>query len=326
MASLIGKRVFTGIRCHVAPARLPVYRIIHSTAMVQKKKSKVVIEDLFGEDAFAEPDLVKEEVKEAASPTPQLQPEASTEAGKASGSKTKVKATLEPKERLARFNKQIAFMTPRLGRKPSVKTSKVRKNTWLTALQLASTEEQMRELVGLLPLWKEMGIQLKPYFAEKFVRRCQEIGCQPLALEVFGNFAKYNVALTLGAAQYLIHSLHVLYPMNDLLVAASLFPVYNLPPISDDLVCASMFAAACIKHDTPQSRQVVEMLLPHIKTMLEKVDLSQAASLESKQKNKWVSWSLRKVNKAVTKQTGSPFVRPEQIPIDISVTGTVAQP
>ena len=106
-----------------------------------------------------------------------------------------------------------------------------------------------------------------------FPGRCEQLGCQPLALEVFGNYAKYSIILTPNAGRWLIHSIHVLHPLKDLLTAASLFSVYNIS-LAEDLVSASMFTAACFKHDTPQSRAVANFLLLKIKTMAEKKRLT----------------------------------------------------
>lgn len=144
-----------------------------------------------------------------------------------------------------------------------------------------------------------------------FSGRCEQLGCQPLALEVFGNYAKYSITLTPNAGRWLIHSIHVLHPLKDLLTAASLFSVYNIS-LAEDLVSASMFTAACFKHDTPQSRAVANFLLPKLKTMVEEKKLTMPVSdvtdVEMKRQLKWVDWSLRKINKFVKKSSGEPLV------------------
>ena len=142
-----------------------------------------------------------------------------------------------------------------------------------------------------------------------FSGRCEQLGCQALALEVFGNYAKYNLTLTPNAGRWLIHSIHVLHPLEDLLVAASLFSIYNIS-LAEDLVSASMFTAACFKHDTPQSRALANFLLPKIKMMLEekKKLTTPVRDVEIKRQLKWVDWSLRKINKFVKKSAGEPLV------------------
>ena len=141
-----------------------------------------------------------------------------------------------------------------------------------------------------------------------FPGRCEQLGCQPLALEVFGNYAKYSIILTPNAGRWLIHSIHVLHPLKDLLTAASLFSVYNIS-LAEDLVSASMFTAACLKHDTPQSRAVANFLLPKLKTMVEEKKLTTPVSdVEMKRQLKWVDWSLKKINKFVKKSSGEPLI------------------
>lgn len=166
-----------------------------------------------------------------------------------------------------------------------------------------------------------------------FLGRCEQLGCQPLALEVFGNYAKYNVALTPNAGRWLIHSIHVLYPLKDLLIAASLFSIYNIL-LTEDLVSASMFAAACFKHDTPQSRAVANLLLPEIKRMVEekekKLTLTMPVSggddVERKRQLKWVDWSLMKINKFVKKASGEPLVVLPAVKVQVQVEASVVQP
>ena len=141
-----------------------------------------------------------------------------------------------------------------------------------------------------------------------FSGRCEQLGCQALALEVFGNYAIYNITLTQNAGRWLIHSVHVLHPLKDLLIAASLFSVYNIS-LAEDLVSASMFTAACLKHDTPQSRALANHLSPKIKTMVEEKKLTTSVSdVEMKRQLKWVDWSLRKINKFVKKSSGEQLV------------------
>lgn len=165
---------------------------------------------------------------------------------------------------------------------------------------------------------------LSKLFSHWFSGRCEKLSCQHLALEVFGDYAKYNITLTPDAGRWLIHSVHVLHPLKDLIIAASLFSVYNLS-LADDLVSASMIAAACFKHDTPQSRAVANFLLPKIKTMVEKekkkLTTTPVSEVEMKRQLKWVDWSLKKINKFVKKSSGEPFVPlPAVLPVRASVT------
>ena len=138
--------------------------------------------------------------------------------------------------------------------------------------------------------------------------RCEQLGCQHLALEVFGNYAKYNITLTPNAGRWLIHSIHVLHPLEDLLIAASLFSIYNLS-LAEDLVSASMVTAACFKHDTAHSRAVANSLVPGIKKMVVERRLTTPVSdVEKNRQLKWVDWSLKKINRFVKKSSGGPLV------------------
>lgn len=98
-----------------------------------------------------------------------------------------------------------------------------------------------------------------------------------------------------------------------------LFTAYDLPPISEDLPTASMVAAACYKNGTPEALDVAHSLRPHIRKIIKHTKLSQARDLEERKKNKWVSWSLQKVNKAAKRLGEEPFALPDQIPLKIKV-------
>jgi len=289
-------------------------RAIHSTSVVHKKAPKVDIEDLFGDETAFEPDLFAEPentITQNDSTTNAKGSSTSTDPiveGSSTTAKRHVSAPSDPFKRSALLNKHINFMKPRLGSSPSKKLPEIRSRTWLTLIQLAKNGEDMTKIVDLIPMLHEGGGALPTLFAEEFVRRCEQLGCQAHALEVFGNYAKYNITLTQNTGRWLIHSVHVLHPLKDLLIAASLFSVYNIS-LAEDLVSASMFTAACFKHDTPQSRALADHLLPKIKTMVEEKKLTTPVSdVEMKRQLKWVDWSLKKINKFVKKSSGEPLV------------------
>ena len=310
-----------------------------NSKIVHKKAPKVDIEDLFGDETAFEPDLFADPentITQNDATTNAKGSSTSTDPiveGSSSTAKRHVSAPSDPFKRSALLNKHINFMKPRLGSSPSKKYPKIRSRTWLTLIQLAKNGEDMTKVVDLIPMLHEGDGALPTLFAEEFVRewwipihftiktishlqhtlilfsgRCEQLRCQALALEVFGNYAKYNITLTPTAGRWLIHSVHVLHPLKDLLIAASLFSVYNIS-LAEDLVSASMFTAACFKHDTPQSRALANHLLPKIKTMVEEKKLTTPVSdVEMKRQLKWVDWSLRKINKFVKKSSGEPLV------------------
>lgn len=72
--------------------------------------------------------------------------------------------------RLERLNKLLSFVERRIGRKPAVETPLVRKRSWLTMLDLAANEEEMKRVVELFPKYKESESEFPDCFAEAFVR------------------------------------------------------------------------------------------------------------------------------------------------------------
>ena len=149
------------------------------------------------------------------------------------------------------------------------------------------------------------------------IGRCQELQCQQVALDVFGNFAKYGVPLDIEAARWLLHSIYIQRPLEDVLIVTALYPIYKLPPVSEDLVSASLLAAACYNSGTPESIKAADALQPKIQAMLGKIQLNTAPNHETRKLNKWVSWALRKVNTArVEKQ---PFVTQDKLPLKITL-------
>lgn len=48
----------------------------------------------------------------------------------------------------------------------------------------------------------------------------------------------------------------------------ALYPAYNLPPISTDLVSSAMLAAACLQQESKQSKVLLDVLLPSIRNLL----------------------------------------------------------
>ncbi|KAF8811637.1 hypothetical protein BYT27DRAFT_7336091 [Phlegmacium glaucopus] len=308
MASLIFKHSINNLKRFPCGSSLSGRRAIHFTSVVHKKKAKVDIDDLFGDEATFEHDLFAESTVEKTVGTAEAEGTSTAQIKRSSTTKRHVSAPSKSFKRSAMINKHIAFMQPRLGSSPSKTQPKIRSRTWLTMMQLAKDGEDMRKVVDLIPKLHEGGGALPGLFAEEFVRRCEQLGCQPLALEVFGNYAKYNITLTPNAGRWLIHSIHVNYPFSDLLIAASLFSVYDIS-LAEDLVSLSMITAACLKHNTPQSKAMADLLLPKIKRMAKEKKLTTPLSdVEMKRQLKWVDWSLTKINKFVKKASGEPLV------------------
>ncbi|KJA21579.1 hypothetical protein HYPSUDRAFT_202919 [Hypholoma sublateritium FD-334 SS-4] len=322
MASIVARHAFGSLR-RGRIAQLP--RSIHSTPVALKKKSKVDIDDLFGDDAAVEEDLIQTpSPTKAASTAPSTS--ASPPTSQSTEAKAPVKATrvkLEPAVRQQRFDEQVKYIEARIGRAPTIKDERVRKRHFLMLLDLAQSEKDVRKVVELVPRFKEAGGVLIGSFAKELARRCQELQCQQVALDVFGNFAKYDVPLDIEAARWLLHSVYIKRPLEDVLIVSALYPIYNLPPISTDLVSASLLAAACYKAGTPESIKAADALQPNIQAMLRKVQLRKAPDHETRKLNKWVSWALRKVNSA--RADKEPFVAQNALPLKIELLSSKAE-
>lgn len=138
------------------------------TPTVQKKKSKVEIEDLFAEDAHVE-ELVKPSVP-SATPIASTSTLNTTSLPSETPTHQPKKKRLSPEKRLERFNKLSEFVAPRLGRRPHVAAPLVRNSAWVNLVGLAANEEQLSKVVDMLPGWKESGRQFDETFSELFVR------------------------------------------------------------------------------------------------------------------------------------------------------------
>jgi len=157
------------------------------------------------------------------------------------------KKRLSPENRLLKFTALYDFVTPRLGCRPVIKTPQVRNSAWIHLMGLANNEEMLTKVAELFPKWKDSRREFGPEVGEAFVRRCEELTCPQLALQVFGDHSKYSLPLSLPAARHLLHSLHSKHPIQDTIAAASLYGVYKLPPVSTDLISCSLLASACLK-------------------------------------------------------------------------------
>jgi hypothetical protein len=139
--------------------------------------------------------------------------------------------------------------------------------------------------------------------------RCEQLSCPLLALDVFGDYAKYNLKLTLPGARQLLHSLHVEHPLDRVIAASALYSVYSLTPISRDLISCSMLVSACFKHNSDDSLIVAKSLLPHLHSMLNRTKPPPENSAPPKKSvdktDAWLQWTLKKIDKALSIQNNS---------------------
>jgi len=279
-------------------------RGIHQSPVALKKKGQHVAED----DPFADEDSLfgssegEELFSTAGEPARQ---ETSPTARVAQGK-------LNPETRLARFDELLKFVGDRVGLKPVTTKLQVRNTAWQHLFDLATTKEQMEQVVELFPKWRDSRRVFTEKCAEAFVRRCEELKCPTLALKVFSNHTKYGFDLSsIQAGRHLLHSLHVEHPIQETITLAALYKVYNLPAISSDLISCAMLTSACFKEGSEQSLVVAKAMVPSLREMLEKTDAKEWALVEKGQPERarlevkekaWLAWTLAKIEKALSKQ------------------------
>lgn len=288
---------------------------------VQKKKSNVVIEDLFTE--AHEDELIKAKPSTAFTPIV-----ASTSAGQKPEASRSQKKKLSPEAREERFNQIHGFVTPRLGRKPIEALPQVRKSAWIHLVGLATSEAQLQKVAEMFPGWHDSGHQFDAAFSELFIRkyssatvpmllkchplitfsgRCEELACPDIALKIFGDYRRYNVKLTLPGARQLLHSFHTKGTIDKVLTVSALYEVYGLPPIAQDLVSCAMLVSACYKHGSKASLNVANALVPHLEQMLTRTKpMDGPATEKPRDKSQaWLKWTLKKIDKALFVRDGS---------------------
>ncbi|KIL64767.1 hypothetical protein M378DRAFT_162921 [Amanita muscaria Koide BX008] len=308
-ASFIAKRSLASLRLQHG---FFTTRCLHNTPAVYKKKSTVGIDDLFFDESSG--NLFEDEVSTSMSTKQSSAPSASVPASLTSDiTSTPKKKRLTYEERQTRYDELLAFVKPRLGRNPEVKPVKphIRNSAWLQLVSLAETERQLQEIAELFPAWKDSGRELNATFSELFVRRCEELSCPKVAINVFGDYAKYNLKLTLPAARQLLHSVHLTEP-REAYGMALLYSMYNLPEISKDLVSFSMLLTALFKENSKESTRLAKRFVPNLKQLVVGSGKNQQQQEEpvgttSGQKEKWntwLKWSLKKVDKALFVQNG----------------------
>ncbi|KAK0192484.1 hypothetical protein F5146DRAFT_999672 [Armillaria mellea] len=217
---------------------------------------------------------------------------------------------MDVSRRAAEYTSLYDFVSPRLQEQnrpdfwhpPYVKVASFNR-----LMDLATTAEQLSSLVDLIPSWaKYHGRGMKNSTADVFVRRCDDLKCPQLALKVFGNFPLYQVKLTRPGAQQLLYTLHrTSAPLEDLLLTAAFFPIYQLGPLENDIVSLSILAAASVKagkHDLETA------LLTRIHKSLGIKEGSNGVRVEGTDlRTKWVMWHLREIDMGLEKRDGRPL-------------------
>jgi hypothetical protein len=78
--------------------------------------------------------------------------------------------------------------------------------------------------------------------------------------------------LTLPAARRLLYALHEERKLSDVVTLAALFPLYNLPPLSSDIISFALLLSACCREahvsGSEHAWTVAATLLPPFKQLL----------------------------------------------------------
>jgi hypothetical protein len=102
-----------------------------------------------------------------------------------------------------------------------------------------------------------------------------------------------------------MHSLHVDHPISSSITLVALYKVYNLPPVSTDLVSAAMLASACFKNNTKHSNVIARALVPSLKNMIAEtppIPLPPKGAERAKNKETaWLARTLFKIEKTLQK-------------------------
>jgi hypothetical protein len=129
-----------------------------------------------------------------------------------------------------------------------------------------------------------------------------------IAIEVFGNYAKYNIPLTLAGARKLLHATYDTQPLIVPVTISSFFPVYRLPRVENDLSCCSMLLSACLNDGSAKAMVIAENLTASLKFILTKVEPLPIPKTQEKGDDMprvWTSWALRKIEEKLSSHEGS---------------------
>ncbi|TFK46003.1 hypothetical protein OE88DRAFT_1739811 [Heliocybe sulcata] len=344
MASILLRTAQTGQRWSCT--RVFAQRSIHSSLPVYKKKKKVVVDDLFPEEAedSSSGDLFDFDAPASNSSTSASVLKASTDTA-AQTSATKARKKLSPEERLKRFDELLAYVSDHIGRRPPAgKTpEQVRNSAWLHLFGLATTPDQIQQIVALFPRWVEGKRTFSPLISEAFIRRCEELHCPLIALDVFSDFQKHSMPLltspTSNRAIYqFLHSFQQDHDVSKVVQASALFGPYKLPPATSDIVTCALLTSACLRDarkqqlqlqkekvarqtKAPHSLVVALNLIPALQRLVKQTEpLPIPTTGMEKERNKervWLKWALARIEHWLPHLTeGRSFHGVEPIPVE----------
>ncbi|KZT28668.1 hypothetical protein NEOLEDRAFT_1239224 [Neolentinus lepideus HHB14362 ss-1] len=320
MASILLRAAQTGQRW--SAMNVVVQRSIHSSSPVYKKKQKVVIDDLFPDDegnSSKSGDLFDFDASTSTPSTSASPLKASTSAQALT--RTTQHKKLSPEERLKRFDELLAYVSDHVGKNPPAGKfpEQIRNSAWVHLFGLAKTPEQIQRIVELFPRWVEGDRTFSSRIAEAFIRRCEELHCPLIALDVFSDFQKHSMPLPSSpsskpAIHQFLHSLQQEHPVSKVVQAAALFGPYKLPPATSDLVSCAMLTSACLRDarklqlqlekgekDTkaPPSLVVALNLMPALQRLVkatEPLPIPTGGMEKERAKERiWLKWALARI-------------------------------
>ncbi|KAJ2922693.1 hypothetical protein H1R20_g14397, partial [Candolleomyces eurysporus] len=280
-----------------AQSRLAVQtRSIHvSSPVLKKKQQNVDFDNLFDDMEIVDKSLPKQTGAPAKA---KGKAQAGAKPAPTSSGRTRKTTKLSVDERTAKFDSIAEFVKTRTARNLQETRPAVRDSAWLQMLQLATSEEELKRVVELMPAWKEGsgGRVFTSTYSEAFVRRCQELDHPLLALQVFGDYARYNLNLTLPAARHLLYSLQT-QPIDKLMTASALYGLYNLPAAAQDYVSCAIIVDACLRHNSADSNRIADALLPHLRQLQATTEVNTEDTYH--RENVWVQKAMESVEKAL---------------------------
>jgi len=136
---------------------------------------------------------------------------------------------LSPSVRLERLNGLLSFTENRIGRVPELATPLVRRCSRLNSLQARNRcsrlwicfqpiKMEQENFQSDLQKLSQVGLFYHDERSSNLtlcLERCEKLYCPQLSLQVFGNFAKYQLALTPLAGRWLINSPYVQHPISS---------------------------------------------------------------------------------------------------------------
>ncbi|TDL16854.1 hypothetical protein BD410DRAFT_794862 [Rickenella mellea] len=176
-------------------------------------------------------------------------------------SDAKEQSTTRPDPFIVEFNSAFETVTGRLkGCKDGDGEVEPRANSIMSLLHWTKATDQLSRVKDLIPTWRNAGRPIDTTVSENFIDRALLLEPR-LLVDIFADRPKYGMDIPdLPTARRILYKLVVSSPLNSspeasfttdaARVAASfaaLYPVYGLPPATQDLTSLALLARACAR-------------------------------------------------------------------------------